>query len=130
MNESDLIEAAITVRENAYAPFSKYAVGAALFDAEGRLFTGCNVENSSYGASICAERAAIFKMVSEGGQRITKMAVVTADGGVPCGMCLQVIREFVDNPGTLDIWCVGGDRKKQRFTLRELLPVQFGKAGN
>src|SRR5579862_7768797 len=122
MNDELLIAAAADVRSHAYAPFSVYAVGAAVLDAEGRIFAGCNVENASFGASMCAERAAIFKMVSEGGQRIAKLAVVTEDGAAPCGMCLQVVREFAGDPGKVEILCKASAGNTKRYLLRELLP--------
>jgi len=121
-----LIELAAKARAAAYARFSRYLVGAAVEDENGRIHTGCNVENASYGASMCAERVAIFKMISEGGRRILGMAVATEDGGVPCGMCLQVIREFATEPEALDIWCASTAGDVRKFTLKELLPVEFG----
>jgi cytidine deaminase len=91
-----LIEAALLVRENAHAPFSKFKVGAAVEDASGRIFAGCNVENATYGLTICAERVAIFKAISEGARKFTRVAVV-ADTDVltpPCGACRQILWEF------------------------------------
>lgn len=82
------------MRERAYAPYSAYQVGAALRDERGEIFVGVNVENVSYGATICAERAAVLAMIAGGGTRISALAVVTRDGGPPCGMCLQVLGEF------------------------------------
>lgn len=111
------------MRERAYAPYSHYQVGAALLDDQGRVFTGCNVENISYGLTICAERTAIVKMVSEGGRRIRGLAVATRDGGTPCGMCLQTIAEFAE--GDLGIICVSEDGSRQEFTLADLLPHRF-----
>ena len=128
MNErpaEDLLKAAEAARAEAYAPFSDYLVGAAVEDEQGRVHSGCNVENASFGASMCAERVAMFKMVSEGGRRVARLAVATQDGGVPCGMCLQVLREFAPDPNTVEIWCASLDGDARRFTLHELLPVEF-----
>jgi len=91
-----LLESAMKVRKNAYAPYSKYAVGCALIDNRGKVFTGCNVENASYPAGLCAERTAIVKMVSEGGEEIREIVLVgsSKEPVLPCGMCRQVIQEF------------------------------------
>jgi cytidine deaminase len=89
-----LIAAAQQVRQHAYVPFSHYPVGAALLTPDGKIYTGCNVENSSYGATICAERTAVVKAVSEGVRQFVAVAVVTRDGGSPCGICRQVMFEF------------------------------------
>jgi cytidine deaminase len=124
-----LLARAAESRENAYAPFSKYRVGAALLAADGQTYSGCNIENASFGASMCAERVAVFKMVSEGGVEIKAMAVMTADGGMPCGMCLQVIREFTKSAEDLPIWCASTAGVVRRFTLKDLLPFEFDFAG-
>jgi len=94
-----LIAEAKRARERAYAPYSNFKVGAAVLTADGKVFSGCNVENSSYGLSICAERAAIFNAVSEGYKKFTKIAVVTdtKPPSSPCGACRQVIFEFGDD---------------------------------
>ena len=89
-----LIELASEARRRAYAPYSKYQVGAALRTKSGRIFTGCNVENAAYPAGMCAERVAIFKAVSEGEREFEVIAVVTSNGGTPCGGCRQVLAEF------------------------------------
>lgn len=89
-----LIQPAIKVSQHAYIPYSHYAVGAALLTVDGTIFTGCNVENSAYPATICAERTALVKAVSEGHQQFQAIAVVTRDGGSPCGMCRQMMYEF------------------------------------
>lgn len=94
--EAELIQAALQAREVAYAPYSQYKVGAALLGKSGRIYTGCNVENASYGATICAERVAAVKAVSEGEQTFEALAVAT-DGdepGSPCGICRQFLAEF------------------------------------
>lgn len=93
----DLIEAAKAARERAHAPFSKFKVGAALEDKRGVIFTGCNIENASYGLTICAERVAIFKAISEGASKLKRIAVVadTQQLTPPCGACRQIIWEFM-----------------------------------
>ncbi len=100
MNSDELVSAARAAREKAYAPYSRYQVGAAVQTVEGRVFTGCNIENASYGLSICAERTAIFAAVAAGAREITAVALVTADGGTPCGACRQVLAEFLPPPAT------------------------------
>jgi cytidine deaminase len=121
----DIVEAATRARANAYAPYSVYRVGAAVLGADGRVYTGCNVENVSYGLSVCAERTAIVKMVSEGCRELKAAAVVTADGGTPCGMCLQTLLEFSPDPDSVKIWCVGENGKETDWILSELLPRGF-----
>src|SRR5580692_1317617 len=94
-----LIEAALAARKNAHAPFSRFQVGAALEDSDGHIHTGCNVENATYGLTICAERVAVFKAVSEGAKKFTRIAVA-ADTDVltpPCGACRQILWEFCGN---------------------------------
>lgn len=122
MEDSELIIEAAQVREYAYAPYSKYKVGAALLGVSGRVYTGCNVENGVYPLGICAERAAVAKAVSEGERQFEAIAVVTEDGGTPCGACRQVLSEF-----GLDIRVIvastAGDIRI--FTVRELLPEAF-----
>ena len=89
-----LVEKAIAASQNAYAPYSDYPVGAALQTPDGTIFTGCNVENASYPMTICAERTALVKAVSEGHRQFEALAVVTRNGGSPCGMCRQMLYEF------------------------------------
>jgi cytidine deaminase len=119
----DLVKAAIEARDYAYAPYSNYKVGAALLTAGGTIYRGCNVENAAYTPTTCAERTAIFKAVSEGDMEYTAIAVVTADGGPPCGVCLQVMREFAPHL-TVVISNLKGEY--QVFKLDELLPQSFG----
>src|SRR5271165_3623449 len=91
-----LVEAALSARQNAHAPFSHFAVGAALEDAAGRIHTGCNVENATYGLTICAERVAVFKAISEGARNFKRVAVVADTDTLtpPCGACRQILWEF------------------------------------
>ncbi len=126
MKYSRLIEAAKTARLNAYAPYSHFLVGAAVEFSDGTIFCGCNVENSSYGGTCCAERVALFAGVSEGKREVTAVAVVgAAEGGdtakpcYPCGICRQVLSEFA----TADTLFVFGDGSSVPFG--ELLPYGF-----
>ena len=125
MTESwdNLIQLAIRARDNAYAPYSNYKVGAALLTTDGKVFLGCNVENASYGPSMCAERVAVFKAVSEGYKEFQAIAVATVNGGTPCGVCRQVLREFAPN-----LVVIVSDVKSNHrvLTLAELLPHSFG----
>ncbi|MCL5998288.1 MAG: cytidine deaminase [Chloroflexi bacterium] len=117
-----LIEVANNTRQNAYAPYSGYRVGAALLTSQGNVYGGCNVENASYGISLCAERAAVAKAVSEGERDFEAIVVVTDDGGTPCGACRQFLREFGE-----DIIVILAD-KRGRYritTVGELLPEAF-----
>jgi cytidine deaminase len=125
---ADLVEAATSARARAYAPYSGYRVGAAVRDEQGRLWSGCNVENVSYGLALCAERAAVAAMVAGGGRSVAEAAIVTQDGGTPCGMCLQTMLEFADAPGALKVHCVDGRGSATSFTLEELLPRGFRSA--
>jgi cytidine deaminase len=119
-----LIEAAITVRQRAYVPYSHYRVGAALITPEGKLYTGCNVENASYGATICAERTAVVKAVSEGEQRFAAAAVITENGGSPCGICRQVL--FESSPDMLILLVDAQGQIVHEGSLRDLLLLGFG----
>jgi cytidine deaminase len=123
-----LVEAAKEASRRAYAPYSGYKVGAALRDERGQVHLGVNVENVSFGATICAERAAVSRMVSEGGRRITELALATRDGGIPCGICLQVLSEFCDDPKSLQISIVDGTGAVSETTLEELMPNAFRSA--
>ena len=124
MTEQQLIQEAMMVREKAYAPYSKFKVGAALITKTGKIFTGCNVENASYGLTVCAERIAIFKAVSEGEKQIEAISVVTdmEELTPPCGACLQVMIEF--NP-KMKVILANTKGKSKTFFLDELIPVQF-----
>lgn len=124
MTDQELIQLAVQVREQAYVPYSKFKVGAALLSVDGRVFTGANVENASYGLTICAERAALFKAVSEGVQSYTTIAVVTdlADPASPCGACRQVLAEFAPE---LKVIMANVAGKVVSTTIAELLPLAF-----
>lgn len=121
--EAHLVSAAKAVRERAYAPYSKFRVGAAIETAHGNVFTGANVENASYGATICAERAAIFCMVAAGDRNVTRVAVY-AEGpelAMPCGMCRQVLVEHAPNADVI----VAGPSGHRKTTLAALMPEPF-----
>jgi cytidine deaminase len=120
---ADLIAAACEARQRAYVPYSHYAVGAALLLEDGRIITGVNVENVSYGLTICAERTAVFKMVSEGVQRFTAVAICTENGGSPCGACRQVMTEFA---GDVPVYLCDAQSNCRETTLYTLLPDHFG----
>ena len=125
-NLAKLAEAAIAAADKAYAPYSKFKVGAALLAEDGRVFTGCNVENASYGLTNCAERTAVFKGVSEGATRFTALAIAGGVGEVamPCGACRQVLAEFL--PPEAPVRCVTLDGAIVRdFTIGALLPGIF-----
>jgi cytidine deaminase len=118
-----LIDLAKEASRRAYAPYSNYPVGAALRTRSGRIFTGCNVENAAYPTSMCAERVAIFKAVSEGEKDFDVIAVVTPNGGTPCGSCRQVLAEF--GMETLVMVADGDGRLVQENTVEGLLPGAF-----
>lgn len=119
---SDLIKAAKEARENAYAPYSQYKVGAAVRSGDGRTWKGCNVENVSSPLGICAERCAVARMVSSGERKLREVAVVTRDGGSPCGGCLQVLLEFCDDPSQVDVHVVNEIGGVKTYRLVELIP--------
>ena len=119
-----LTESALTARRNAHAPFSHFQVGAALEDASGRIHTGCNVENATYGLTVCAERVAVFKAISEGARKFTRIAVA-ADTDVltpPCGACRQILWEFC---GDVELILVNPRGKTEIFRLKDLFPRPF-----
>lgn len=122
-DQAELVECARRVREHAYAPYSQFKVGAALRSTSGKIFVGCNVENASYGATICAERSAVVQMISAGEQRLHSVCVFTdAESlAMPCGMCRQVLAEF-----GLDVTVVVASPSAHKLTtLRSLLPEPF-----
>lgn len=118
-----LIQAAREAREKAYAPYSGFKVGAAVLSRDGRIFSGCNVENASYGLTNCAERTAVFKAVSEGGTQLTALAVIadTRKPVAPCGACRQVMAEF----GIKKIIMCNTKGERHIATLDQLLPAVF-----
>lgn len=122
--KTKLIAQALQAQKLAYAPYSNYFVGAALLTASNEIIQGCNVENASYGLTNCAERSAIFSAVSQGKKEFIAMAVVTRDGGSPCGACRQVINEF--NPEMLVIMANQKGEIVNETTLDQLLPNAFG----
>lgn len=124
MNTKELIQKALDAKEKAYVPYSKFHVGAALMTEDNEIYTGCNIEIASYSPTICAERTAIFKAVSEGHKKIKAIAIVgDADFTYPCGVCRQVIREF--GAGAKIIIANSVDEYKE-YILDDLLPHSFG----
>lgn len=124
MDNKALIDMALKAMENAYAPYSGFKVGAALLCSDKKVYTGCNIENSSYGASNCAERTAIFKAVSEGEREFEKIAIVSSSGDFtfPCGICRQVLSEFMYDKTVVLFSEKDGIRE---FKVKELLPEAF-----
>ncbi len=126
VTKEQLIEAAWQARENAYSPYSQFMVGAAVLGEDGRIYTGCNIENASYGMTVCAERTAIFKMVSEGCRKFKALAVV---GGcdvdsAPCMACRQVMTEFCENWQT-PVYVSGPSHTIWEHTIEEICPLPF-----
>lgn len=124
MENEVLITYAKKAMGNAYAPYSQFCVGAALLTMDGEIFTGCNVENSSFGASICAERCAILKAVSEGYTAFEKIAVVSNSDDLtyPCGICRQFLTEFMEEGSVV---LEGKDGEIKEYPLTDLLPYAF-----
>jgi len=118
----ELVEQARAARRHAHAPYSRYPVGAALLTGSGRIYTGVNVENASSGLTVCAERTAVLKAVSEGERELIALAVVTENGATPCGACRQVLREF---GADLEIHLAGDTGPSRRTDLAALLPDPF-----
>ncbi|MDP2892297.1 MAG: cytidine deaminase [Bacillota bacterium] len=125
MTDEKLIVLAKQAQENAYAPYSHFRVGAALLGRSGRVYTGCNVENASYGAAVCGERTAVYKAISEGERDFARIAVASSSGEItyPCGICLQVLAEFSPEIEVL----LSNGREVQKYKLSELLPHPFIK---
>jgi cytidine deaminase len=121
-SREELVAQAVEARERAYAPYSGYTVGTALLTKSGRIYTGCNVENAVYPLTTCAERVAVVKAVSEGEQEFDALAVVTENGGAPCGSCRQTLREFGKDIVVLIADATGAYRET---TVAELLPDSF-----
>ena len=121
--KQSLIDLANTARERAYVPYSHYPVGSALRTKTGRIFTGVNVENAAYPHTMCAERVAIFKAISEGEKEFEVISVVTNNGGSPCGGCRQVMAEF--GLDTIVLMADGNGNLVKEITVKELLPEAF-----
>lgn len=117
-----LLKFAAQAREAAYVPYSHFAVGAALHAEDGKIYTGCNVENASYGLTICAERNAVAHAVAEGSRRFDAVAVVTENGVTPCGACRQVLAEFGPDMAVIVADAAGN---RQIYSIRDLLPAAF-----
>lgn len=126
MNYQALVEEAVKAREKAYAPYSNFRVGAALETFDGKIYTGCNIENASFGLAICAERVAIFKAISDGCRDFKAIAVVgdTDNYCSPCGSCRQVMAEFAPD---MPVIMVGANKEYQVQKVRELIPGYFSK---
>ncbi len=124
MDNEGLIKAAEKAMENSYSPYSNFKVGAAVLTGKGGIYTGCNIENASYGATNCAERTAVFKAVSEGEREFLKIAVVSSAGDLtfPCGICRQVLAEFMPE-GSIILKDKNGAVKE--YTVKSLLPNSF-----
>ncbi len=126
-----LIELATKTRNNAYAPYSHYLVGAALITNDGKIFTGCNCENASYGLTNCAERSAVFRAVAEGYRHIDAIAIVGGPLGgemefaSPCGACRQVLAEFADKEKDMEVIVARSVENYKDYQLSELLPESF-----
>ena len=127
MTDQELMDMAKKAAEYAYVPYSKFPVGAALECSDGTIFTGCNVENAAYGATICAERTAMVKAVSEGHRDFDTIVIAgrSEDYCVPCGTCRQVMMEFCD-PRSFLIFCASSPENYKAYTLAQLLPKGFG----
>jgi len=124
---NSLVEAALDARLRAHAPYSHFLVGAALEDTEGRIHTGCNIENASYGLTVCAERVALFKAISEGVHHFRRIAVVTDSESLtpPCGACRQLLWEFC---GDIEVILANLGGNQESLQMRDLLPRAFTDA--
>lgn len=124
MDNRELIKKAVEAKEKSYSPYSNFKVGAALLTKEGKVFTGCNIENAAFSPTICAERTAVVKAVSEGYKKFLKIAIVAGeDGGFPCGVCRQVLREFSEN---IKIIIAKSEDDYIEYDFNEILPYSFG----
>lgn len=131
MEYQELVKTAVHMREKAYAPYSRFRVGAALLAKNGKIYTGCNIENAAYTPTNCAERTAFFKAVSEGEREFSAIAIAGGaqnaeelDFCPPCGVCRQVMMEFCEE--AFQIILVKNEREYRAFSLKELLPMGFG----
>lgn len=129
MTDKELVLKAIDAMKNSYSPYSNFKVGASLLTESGKVYTGCNIENVAFGPSICAERVAFFKAISEGEKNFSKIAVVGGKDGIissstpPCGVCRQVMREFCDD--NFEILIVRENANYDKVLLKDLLPNSF-----
>jgi len=126
-SDDELVALALAARQRAYAPYSNYQVGAVIETESGDVFEGANIENASYGLSVCAERNAVTRMVLDGGTRPRAIFVATQSSppGSPCGMCRQVLLEFADDPEKLRVVCVNPAGERSEWTLAALIPAGF-----
>ena len=128
----ELCRLAIEARKSSYSPYSSFKVGAALLTASGKIYTGCNIENAAYSPTVCAERVAFFKAVSEGETEFEAIAIAGGANEIPesecppCGVCRQVMAEFC-HPDTFKVYLAKSENEYTALTLRELLPYGFGK---
>ena len=124
MTEQERCRSAIAMLDRAYSPYSHFPVGAALEGSDGTVFTGCNIENAAYGLTICAERTAIFKAISEGHRDFKRIVIAgkSEDYCVPCGSCRQVMQEFAPQ---MEVICLNGKGEAKHFALKGLLPYGF-----
>ncbi len=120
-----LYTAALKAQKNAYAPYSKFMVGASILANNGKIYSGCNVENASYGATVCAERNAIAAMIADGATEIKEVLVVTKKSWLPCGLCRQVLMEFTKNPSKLKVTVANEKSTGKQYFLSNLLPNAF-----
>jgi len=127
MSENKLCQMAAAMLDRAYCPYSHFPVGAALECSDGTVFTGCNVENAAYGVTICAERTAMTKAVSEGHRDFARIAIAgkSEDFCVPCGICRQMMMEFAPD---MEVICLNSKGETKKFALRELLPYGFDQS--
>lgn len=126
VDAAQLVGKAILALERAYVPYSGYPVGAAVLADDGQVYTGCNIENAVYPLTICAERVAITKAISEGARHIHAVAVATTNGGTPCGSCRQVMQEF--GTPAMPVYIARTDGSYRKRALEELLPEGFSAA--
>ena len=124
MPDQNLRTWAVKAAERSYAPYSHVRVGAALVAEDHHIYTGCNIENASYGATVCAERVALLNMASAGGRRFFSMYIYTNNRWPPCGICLQMMNEFATKDSIITLGGAGGE--EQTWPFSELLPLNFG----
>lgn len=128
MNSKELIKSAIEAREKAYCPYSNFKVGAAVLFEDGKIYTGCNIENASFGGTNCAERTAMFKAVSEGNRVLKEIALIGDPNNYtyPCGICRQVLTEFAES-GDVKVYIIKNENDYIVKTIEELMPGSFTK---